>query len=116
MDGCPAGYEGIYDADLCEAASVALSLTYDSSENDGIDTALCNWCGGCNPTTVRLSDSHGELAQWLCVVSGGTCQLLLSRVTVDGNIHALYTISCGNVLPHPLSPTCRYLENHVFLS
>ena len=80
VDGCPGGYQGIFDADLCETASAALSLTYDGSQNDGIDTAECNWCGGCDPQTVRVSDSHGGSARWLCVLSNGTLVVVSSQM------------------------------------
>ena len=65
-DGCPTGYEAIYDVETCIKASNDLGLVYSAETSIGIPDAVCNWCGGCNPKTTKVTDTHGALAKWVC--------------------------------------------------
>ena len=70
-DACPTGYQAIYDQELCKKASNDLNLVYSDADNDGKSGSVCNWCGGCNPKTVRVTDNHGAKAKWICQAESG---------------------------------------------
>jgi len=68
VDACRRGYVPIKDGPTCAAGANALGLVYSGSANDGHPAALCNWCGGCTPRTVRVSNSHGGFADYICIL------------------------------------------------
>ena len=43
-----------------------LGLVYSAETSIGIPDSVCNWCGGCNPKTTKVTDTHGALAKWVC--------------------------------------------------
>ena len=65
-DECPDGYEEIYDGLHCKIASYFLNLPYSGPTNIGNSNSICNWCGGCNPELVKMSNNHAQLAKWIC--------------------------------------------------
>ena len=65
-DGCPTGYEAIYDVETCIKASNELGLVYNAKKSDGKSDSVCNWCGGCNPKSTRVTNKHKHLAKWVC--------------------------------------------------
>merc|ERR1712113_711353 len=75
VNGCPPGYEEITAHDECEKASIALALEYDPSQNNvrglKLQHAVCNHCGGCNPNTTRVDDTHFRNASYICKVTQG---------------------------------------------
>ena len=66
VDLCPKGYEEIYDIETCKLASSLLGFAYSDVDNDGMLESVCNWCGGCEPRTIRVDSRHEEMSQWIC--------------------------------------------------
>merc|ERR1712129_46136 len=69
VDSCLDGYVPITSPQVCDYASSALGLLYDPSQNKNLGTNnafVCNWCGGCDPASVRVDDCHFDLARWVC--------------------------------------------------
>ena len=66
MDSCPNGYKAIFDVETCIKASNDLGLVYSAETSIGRPDSVCNWCGGCNPKTTKVTDTHGALAKWVC--------------------------------------------------
>ena len=66
MKRCPTGYGAIYDVETCKKASNELGLEYSAKDSDGKSNSVCNWCGGCNPKTTKVTATHGALAKWVC--------------------------------------------------
>ena len=73
-DNCPDGYQNITDSADCETASTYLGLAYSEDQNTGHADAICNLCASCNETnggaSTRLDEQHGNLARWICKLSG----------------------------------------------
>jgi len=76
VNACPTGYRTIVTVEECEAASIALGLTYNAQQYDGHAESVCNYCTGCNPMFTELHNKHGIKAHWICALSVNRRHLL----------------------------------------
>ena len=68
VDACPDTYNVISDITTCKSATSALGLEYSIDESTN-DKGICVTCGGCHGNekdTVRMRDTHGPSANWIC--------------------------------------------------
>ena len=68
VDACPDTYKVVSDIITCKSATSALGLEYSTVEATN-DKGVCVMCGGCNGNekdTVRMRNSHGPSARWIC--------------------------------------------------
>ena len=68
VDACPDMYRVVSDITTCKSATSALGLEYSIDEST-INKGECNICGGCSgneKNRVRMRDTHGPSARWIC--------------------------------------------------
>jgi len=104
VDACPAGYTQITYTAECEAAATALGHKYEASANANVGTAnsVCNWCGGCNPATIRVDNLHGWKAKWICKVKDRNPTSTTTTTTATGSDFAfgeIGSVKSGLVTP-----------------
>jgi len=64
VDACPTGSNPIYDSTTCAQAASMFGFEHNRQWKDG---ELCYWCGGCGGRKkMRMSNSHGRRAKWVC--------------------------------------------------